>query len=228
MPLRSRQGDWCGGCGRGDAVGQVNSPAILVAIGVRSINWVVCLIAYSSTILGRPRGRSVDSRPTLKYFQQAHAADPEDLHTLYKLAEVSLAADQSERGLELLEEVVERNPGFVSAIYRLAMQYRNTPANDKVLPLLERFRKLQAAELSGGTFAVQTAYGAAGKHYLILGADNLPLERGPAKEIRPPVFSPEVRQWGKNSRLGIGPVVRSTCPASLSPTSMETAPWTCA
>jgi hypothetical protein len=135
-----------------------------------------------------------ETEKALEYFQRAHDADPEDLHTLYKLAEVLLALDQNERGLELLETVVERNPGFVSAIYRLAMQYRSTEHREKVMPLLDRFRKLQSAELSAGSFAVQTAYGAAGKHYMILGADNLPLDRSPPLEIRQPVFSPEVRE----------------------------------
>lgn len=136
-----------------------------------------------------------ETEKAVGFFERAHEADPDDLHTIYKLAEVSLAADQTERGLELLEEVVERNPGFVSAIYRLAMQYRSTDRSDKVMPLLDRFRKLQSAELSAGSFAVQTAYGAAGKHYVILDADNLPLERMPPSETPVPVFSPEVREF---------------------------------
>ncbi|MCL4204971.1 MAG: VCBS repeat-containing protein [Pirellulaceae bacterium] len=137
-----------------------------------------------------------ETEQAVEYFQRAHRADPEDLHVAYKLAEVLLAVEQNDQGLKLLENVVARNPGFVSAIYRLAMQYRSTQQSDRVMPLLDRFRRLQAAELSGGSFAVQTSYGAAGKHYLILGADNLPLERRPDDTLRQPVFSPEVRQLG--------------------------------
>jgi cytochrome c-type biogenesis protein CcmH/NrfG len=135
-----------------------------------------------------------ETEQAVEYFQRAYQLDPEDLHVAYKLAEVLLALEHHDRGLELLEKVVGRNPGFVSAIYRLAMQYRNSQQSEKVMPLLERFRQLQAAELSGGSFAVQTSYGAAGKYYLIHGADNLPLQRSPADSVRPPVFSPEVRR----------------------------------
>ncbi len=135
-----------------------------------------------------------ETERALEYFERAYEADPEDPHAGYKLAEVLLALDQSDRGLEVLETVVHRNPGFVSGVYRLAMQYRRVQQNDKALPLFDRFKKLQAAELAGGSHAVQTSYGAAGKYYYILGADNLPLKRAEPDDERKVAFSPEVRE----------------------------------
>ena len=38
----------------------------------------------------------------------------------------------------------------------------------KALPLFKRFKKLNAAELTGGSYVVQASYGMAGKYYRVL------------------------------------------------------------
>ncbi|OHB72361.1 MAG: hypothetical protein A2V70_16380, partial [Planctomycetes bacterium RBG_13_63_9] len=85
------------------------------------------------------------------------------------------------------------DPGFVSAVYRLATGYIRLKQRDKAKPLFERFKKLNAAELTGGVFTVQKTYGTAGQYYLALGADSLPLP--PPKDAPPAriIFSPESR-----------------------------------
>jgi thioredoxin-like negative regulator of GroEL len=130
---------------------------------------------------------------TLECFQAVHRADATDPHVAYKYAEALLSVGRNEEGTRMLEEVVALDPGFISAIYRLAGQYQRTKQREKALPLFERFKKLNEAELTGGSFTVLKAYGTVGKYYMALGADNLPR---PARETPPPariLFSPEVK-----------------------------------
>jgi len=128
-------------------------------------------------------------------FEAVHKADPTDPYVTYKLAEVLLALDRAEEGLNLLEAVVEQDPGFISGVYRLALQYRRTRQMDRAAALLKRFAALKKAELAGGTFTVLQTYGTVGKYYRALGADALPL---PARDttVRPIVFSPDVQDIG--------------------------------
>ncbi|MCK4294948.1 MAG: VCBS repeat-containing protein [Planctomycetes bacterium] len=93
----------------------------------------------------------------------------------------------------MLEKIIARDPGFISAVYRLASQYQRTKQRDKASALFARFKQLKEAELTGGTFAVLKVYGTVGKYYLALGADNLPLspvKTAPSVRI---LFSPEIR-----------------------------------
>lgn len=137
-----------------------------------------------------------ETERALEYFSAAHEQDPADPHTTYKLAEVTLAVGKEEQGRAMLEELVDNNPGFLSALYRLAMQYQRSGQTEKAKQLIERFKRLQDSELAGGSFAVQTSYGAAGRYYRILGADSLPIERQTQADPQRLVFSPEVRRLG--------------------------------
>jgi len=133
-----------------------------------------------------------DNEKALECFRAVHQADPCDPHVAYKTAEALLSLDQRAEGTRMLEKVIALDPGFVSAVYRLAGQYVRMKQRDKAMPLFQRFKELNEAELTGGSFAVLKAYGAAGKYYLALGADNLPLptvETPPARIL----FSPEIR-----------------------------------
>ena len=58
--------------------------------------------------------------------------------------------------------------------------------------VFERFKDLNAVELTGGMFTVQDTYGMAGKYYLALGADSLPLPRPAPAARRRILFSPDV------------------------------------
>jgi len=127
-----------------------------------------------------------------EYFQTVHEKDSKDIYTLYKLAEVLISQDKKEESIALLEKIVEQDPGFISAFYRLATQYQRTKEPEKARPLFVRFKKLKDAELAGGTFAVMTSYGTAGKYYMALSADNLPIE--PTKTLPKRIlFSPELK-----------------------------------
>ncbi len=134
------------------------------------------------------------------YFANAHRADPQDPHMLYKYAETLLALDEQEQGIQALEQVVALDPGFVSALYRLAIQYQRTGKRDQAKPLFNRFRELKGEELAAGSFTVSKTYGTVGKYYLAHDADNLPL---PAKATSAQriLFSPEVVPVGPTTTL---------------------------
>jgi len=142
----------------------------------------------------------------LEYFQAVHGEDREDPYVAYKCAEGLLGLGRTEEGTKMLEKVVALDPGFISAVYRLALQYRRTSRRDKAMALFRRFKELNAAELSGGSFVVQKTYGTVGKYYRVLGADNLPLPSLEAVPSRRIVFSPETRPLDRRAvpwkRLG--------------------------
>jgi len=129
----------------------------------------------------------------LECFRIVHQADPADLHVAYKYAETLISLDQQQQATQILEEIVAHDPGFISALYRLAMLYQRAKQPDKAKLLFSRFRQLNESELTGGSFTVLKAYGTAGKYYMALGADNLPLPmaESPIKRI---IFSPEVKR----------------------------------
>ena len=134
-----------------------------------------------------------NNEKSLECFEAVSRADGEDPYATYKYAETLIATGRHDEGRAALEKVVVLDPGFISAIYRLALQYRRAKKPDEAIPLFERFKKLNDDELAGGKSTVQMSYGAAGKYYQILGADNLPL---PGPETGRPtriVFSPEIK-----------------------------------
>ena len=127
---------------------------------------------------------SGDNDKALECFEAVSRADSQDPYAMYKYAETLIATGKQAEGTAALEKVVALDPGFISALYRLALQYRREKKADQATPLFERFKKLNAEELAGGTATVKMSYGAAGKYYQILGADNLPLP-GPKTEHPP-------------------------------------------
>ena len=133
-----------------------------------------------------------ETEKTLKYFQAVYKGDSNDPHATYKYAEALLALGRRDEGAKMLEKVVAIDPGFISAIYRLALQYQRSDRRAEAAPLFERFRKLSSAELSGGSFIVQKVYGTAGKYYKVLGADNLPVPKPEGVAARRILFSPKV------------------------------------
>ncbi len=133
----------------------------------------------------------------LECFRQVYQADPKEPAVLYKYAEALLILGHNEEGTLLLEELVSLDPGFISGVYRLAMQYQRMRDIEKAKPLFARFRQLNAAELAGGSFAVRKVYGSAGKYYWALGPDNLPLPRTFDLEQSLPLFDPEVTELGQ-------------------------------
>ena len=134
-----------------------------------------------------------DNQKAVENFLAVHKADSGDPSVAYKCAEVLLNLSRSEEGTKMLEKAVALDPGFVSAVYRLALQYQRTNQPDKAKGLFERFRALSAEELTGGSFVVQKTYGTAGKYSFALEADSLPLARSGPASPRRIVFSPQVK-----------------------------------
>ncbi len=128
----------------------------------------------------------------LECFARVHREDPLDPHAAFKTAEALIVLGRNDEAIRLLEEATTRDPGFVSAVYRLAMLYQRSGKRDKAAPLFERFRALNNAELAGGSFTVRKIYGSAGKYYLALGPDALPLAKMAESAVRSFVFSPDV------------------------------------
>ncbi|KPJ75148.1 MAG: hypothetical protein AMS14_04150 [Planctomycetes bacterium DG_20] len=140
-----------------------------------------------------------DDEKALEHFQRVRQADATDPHAAYKCAEALVALGRNEEGTTMLEHVIALDPGFVSAVYRLALQYQRTGQRDKAMPLFDRFKGLSAEELTGGSFVVQKTYGTAGKYYAVLEADNLPLPSAGAVSGPRIVFSPEPRPLAARS-----------------------------
>jgi len=134
-----------------------------------------------------------ENEKALECMRKVYEADSKDPYVMYKYAEVLINLGSVEEGTAMLEKVVALDPGFISAVYRLAIQYQRTRQRDKAKSLFERFKELKDTELTGGTFTVLKAYGTVGKYYIALGADNLPLPSKvefPKKRI---LFSPELK-----------------------------------
>ncbi|MBW8002157.1 MAG: hypothetical protein FVQ80_09045 [Planctomycetes bacterium] len=148
------------------------------------LNALFCLGLYYQHI-----GNDLKSE---EYFRAVYKGDDKDPYVMYKLAEVLISLGRTEEGTEFLEKTVELDPGFISAIYRLASQYQRTKRREQAKPLFMRFRKLKEAELAGGTFTAQKSYGASGKYYMALGADEIGLRAGTVLPKRV-IFSPQAR-----------------------------------
>lgn len=128
---------------------------------------------------------------TLECFKAVFELDSENPHVLFKYAEALSSLEHLAESTRLLEKVIEMDPGFLSGTYKLALQYRRLKRMDESMALFKRFEALRSAELTAGTFAVNKPYGSAGKYYMALGADNLPLP-APAVDSPRMLFSPKV------------------------------------
>ncbi len=153
---------------------------------------------YARFCLGLYHQHVGDHAAALECFRMVHEADPTDPHTAYKYAETLIGQDQKELAAEILAQVIEQDPGFVSAVYRLAMTYQRDGRREEARALFARFRDLQNAELTGGTFAVLNTYGTVGKYCLALGADNLPLQPPQVASARV-LFSPQLRRFSQRT-----------------------------
>ncbi len=137
-----------------------------------------------------------ENEKALEYFRAVHEEDSDDPYVLYRYAETLISLGHTEDGTKMLEKVVALDPGFISAVYRLAIQYQRMKQYNKAKPLFVRFKELKDAELTGGTFTVLKAYGTVGKYYMALGADNLPLSSVKTPLRTRILFSPETKPLG--------------------------------
>lgn len=148
---------------------------------------------YARFCLGLYYEYAGENDRALECFQKVYDGDRGDPYVAYKYGITLLSLGRTKQGMKVLEEVIALDPGFISAVYRLALQYMRARQPERATPLFERFRKLKAAELTGGTFTVDKAYGSVGKYFLVLGADSLPLPPPEATRARRIIFSPQTR-----------------------------------
>jgi tetratricopeptide (TPR) repeat protein len=148
---------------------------------------------YARFCLGLYYEYAGESDNALECFQQVYEGDRQDIHAAHKYGVTLLTLGRNEEGTKVLEEVITRDPGFVSAVYRLALQYMRNKQPERAMPLFDRFTKLKDTELTGGTFIVLKAYGTVGKYYMALGADNLPLPLVKTPLQTRILFSPELK-----------------------------------
>ena len=118
---------------------------------------------------------------------------------------MALAADDKndekkhERAIKLFEKALQLDPGFVSAAYKLGLEYRLLGRLEDGSRYLERFEQLKKADPKESNYTAGSKYGEGGKYYRTLGADNLPLERLQAGEVRRLVFSPDIKYLSHSS-----------------------------
>ena len=146
---------------------------------------------YAHYCLGLLYEHLGEAETAAKHYKAVAEIDPNDPHVLYKYGQALVDAGQTEEGTAMLARSVENDPGFLSAVYRLALLYQRSRQADKAKELFQRFSDLKSAEMTGGSFAVRKVYGSAGKYYHVLGADNLPVPDLEPVETKPVVFSPE-------------------------------------
>jgi tetratricopeptide (TPR) repeat protein len=134
-----------------------------------------------------------ENEKALEYFRAVYEGDSKDPYVLYKYAVTLISLGHIEQGTKVLEKIVALDPGFISAVYRLAIQYQRTKQYNKAKSLFARFTELKNSELTGGSFTVLNAYGTVGKYFMALSADNLPLSPVKSPMRTRVLFSPELK-----------------------------------
>ena len=135
-----------------------------------------------------------DDTRALELFERVYAERPDDLVAAYWYAKTLRSLDRLDEAIPVLEQIVERDGGFLSAIYLLGQLYARTRRMAEGKVLLERHGELKPAELAVGTFMMDHKYGMAGPYSLVVGADGLPLPQPRPRTPHRVVFSPAVKQ----------------------------------
>ncbi len=134
-----------------------------------------------------------DFDKALDHFGKVHGSDPDDPFVGFAYAETLRKLDRNPEALRVLEKVIERDPGFVSAFYSLGMLYNRMRQRDKAIQVLKRFGELKPQELAVGSYGVVEPYAGRGKYFTALAADGLPVAASamfPAPRV---LFSPDVK-----------------------------------
>src|SRR5271157_5094090 len=95
-----------------------------------------------------------DFDKALDHFGKVHGSDPDDPFVGFEYAETLRKLDRNPEALRVLEKVIERDPGFVSAFYSLGMLYNRMRQRDKAIQVLKRFGELKPQELAVGSYGV--------------------------------------------------------------------------
>jgi hypothetical protein len=135
-----------------------------------------------------------EDEKALEHFEKVYQVDRDDPHVGYEYGVALASLGKTSEAIGVLERVIEQDPGFVSAFYRLVLLYNRTRQREKAAQVIARFQRLNSEELTGGSFGVVDPYGGKGKYYLALAADGLPIIPAPISPAPRVVFSPEVKQ----------------------------------
>lgn len=137
-----------------------------------------------------------DYSGALACYTSVHEADRQDSIVAYKCGSMLERLGRDDDAIGKFEAIVAQDPGFLSAIYRLASAYFRTKQRDKAIPLFKRFSQLNKKELTYGRFVVKNRYSMLGKNNSVLDARHLPITQA-AKTTTPRlVFSPATRHLG--------------------------------
>ena len=145
-----------------------------------------------------------DYEKALDHLGKVHASDPDDPFVGFLYADCLSKLSRNPEALQVLEQVVQHDPGFVSAFYSLGMLYNRMHQRDKAVAVLKRFGELKPQELAVGSYGVVDPYAGKGKYYTALGADGLPVPQSAMSPAPRVLFSPDV----------VKIVVRSDCPGN--------------
>jgi len=88
-----------------------------------------------------------DFDKALDHFGKVHGSDPDDPFVGFLYAVTLRKLNRNPEALQVLEKVVEHDPGFVSAFYSLGMLYNRMRQRDKAVQILKRFGELKPQEL---------------------------------------------------------------------------------
>ncbi len=146
-----------------------------------------------------------NDKQALECLEKVYRHDGDDSFVAYSYAKALRNLDRSAEAVPILQRVVERDPGFVSAVYLLGTLYMRNKKMAEAKSLMSRFRELNQDELAVGTFVVDDKYGMAGKYYFVIGADGLPLPPPPRGPVARVMFSPEPRVIGEASQAWDAP-----------------------
>ena len=119
-----------------------------------------------------------DYEKAIDHLGKVHASDPDDPFVGFLYADCLGKLGRNPEAIQVLEQVVKHDPGFVSAFYSLGMLYNRTRQRDKAVAVLKRFAELKPQELAVGSYGVVDPYAGKGKYYTALGADGLPVPPG--------------------------------------------------
>jgi tetratricopeptide (TPR) repeat protein len=144
--------------------------------------------------LGMVRAYLGNDEQSLEYFEKVYRQDADDPFVAYNYAKALKNLNRSDEAIPILERIIERDRGFVSAVHLLGTLYIRSRKTAEAKALMERFQELNKDELAVGTFVVGDKYGMAGKYYFVIGADGLPLPPPRATTPQRIVFSPDPRQ----------------------------------
>ncbi|MHB8970579.1 MAG: FG-GAP-like repeat-containing protein [Pirellulaceae bacterium] len=150
--------------------------------------------------LGMLRAYLGNDEQALECFEKVYRQDGDNSFVAYSYAKALRNRDRVAEAVPILEKIVERDPGFVSAVYLLGTLYMRNKKMAEAKSLMARFRELNQDELAVGTFVVDDKYGMAGKYYFALGADGLPLPPQRVGPVQRVVFSPEPQAIGEISQ----------------------------